>query len=291
MEQILQALVDGVAVASIMALGAVGLTLTYGILKFANFAHGDFLTWGAYLTLLVTPWLGFSLAIPIGCGLTILLALVIDRTLWQTLRQKRATSTTMMIASIGLALVLRNAIILIWGAGTQSYGLPVSPGMKWGGVIITPNRLAAVALAITAIGAVYYLLQNTKIGWAMRAVADNPELARVAGIAVDRVITWTWILAAGLTALGGSIYAVVTTLHPNLGWFLIVPLFASVILGGIGNPYGAILGAAIIGISQEVGTICYSNIPFCIGTQYKLGIGLIMMILVLLFRPQGLFKP
>jgi neutral amino acid transport system permease protein len=153
-----------------------------------------------------------------------------------------------------------------------------------GGAVITPTRLVAIGLAILAIGGVYYLLQNTKVGWAMRAVADNPELARVSGIPVDRVITWTWILAGGLTALGGSIYALITTLHPNMGWFLVVPLFASVILGGIGNPYGAILGATIIGISQELGTL-YIN------TQYKLAIGLIMMILVLLFKPQGLFKP
>lgn len=290
MGQIFQAVVDGIGVASIMALGAVGLTLTYGILKFANFAHGDFLTLGAYFTLLVTPWLGVGWAVPIGCILTILVALVIDRTLWQTLRQKRATATTMMIASIGLALVIRNLIILIWGSGTQSYGLPVYQGLNLGGVVITPNRLVGIALAILAIGGVYYLLQSTRIGWAMRAVADNPELARISGIPVDRVITWTWILAAGLTALGGSIYAIVTTLHPNMGWFLIVPLFASVILGGIGNPYGAILGAAIIGIAQEVGTICRPGMAICIGTQYKLAIGLAMMILVLLIKPQGLFK-
>ncbi len=291
MGQIFQALVDGTAVASIMALGAVGLSLTYGILKFANFAHGDFLTLGAYFTLLVTPWLGVSWAIPMGCILTILVALAIDRTLWQTLRQKRATATTMMIASIGLALVIRNSIILIWGSSTQSYGLPVYPGLNLGGVVITPNRLVGIGLAILGIAGVYYLLQNTRIGWAMRAVADNPELARVSGIPVDRVITWTWVLASGLTALGGSIYAIITTLHPNMGWFLIVPLFASVILGGIGNPYGAILGAAIIGIAQELGTICPPGMPICIGTQYKLGIGLAMMILVLLIRPQGLFKP
>jgi neutral amino acid transport system permease protein len=284
MGQIFQAVVDGIAVASIMALGSVGLTLTYGILKFANFAHGDFLTLGAYFTLLLTPWVGLGMAVPLGCLLTIGVTLLIDRTLWQTLRRQRATATTMMIASIGLALVVRNSIILIWGSGTQSYGLPVYQGLNLGGAVITPTRLVAIGLAILAIGGVYYLLQNTKVGWAMRAVADNPELARVSGIPVDRVITWTWILAGGLTALGGSIYALITTLHPNMGWFLVVPLFASVILGGIGNPYGAILGATIIGISQELGTL-YIN------TQYKLAIGLIMMILVLLFKPQGLFKP
>ncbi|MCS6959918.1 MAG: branched-chain amino acid ABC transporter permease [Pseudanabaenaceae cyanobacterium SKYGB_i_bin29] len=284
MGQVLQALVDGIAVASIMALAGVGLTLTYGILKFANFAHGDLLTWGAYFTLLVTPVVGIYGAIPIGCVLVILLTLAIDRTLWQTLRQQRATPTTMMIASIGLALVLRNLIILVWGSGTQSYGLPIYPGIElFAGVTITPIRLVAIGLAIMAIGAVYYLLQNTKIGWAMRAVADNAELARVSGIAVDRVITWTWVLAGGLTALGGTVYALITALHPNLGWFLVVPLFASVILGGIGNPYGAILGALIIGVAQELGTLL-------INTQYKPAIGLAIMILVLLFRPQGLFK-
>ena len=129
----------------------------------------------------------------------------------------------------------------------------------------------------------HYLLQNTKIGKAMRAVADNIDLARVSGINVDSVVIWTWVIAGTLTALGGSMYGLITAVRPNMGWFLILPMFASVILGGIGNPYGAIAAALVIGITQEIST------PL-LGSQYKQGVGLSIMILVLLIRPKGLFK-
>jgi neutral amino acid transport system permease protein len=143
---------------------------------------------------------------------------------------------------------------------------------------ITRNRIVVIVLAIVVIAALYYLLQNTKIGRAMRAVADNPELARVSGINVDAVILWTWVIAGGLTALGGSMYGLLQTMRPNMGWFLILPMFASVILGGIGNPYGAIAGAMIIGVAQEVSTFCPAELgelaKYCLGTEYKLGSGL-----------------
>jgi neutral amino acid transport system permease protein len=136
---------------------------------------------------------------------------------------------------------------------------------------------------VLAILALHYLLQNTKIGKAMRAVADDIDLARVSGINVDRVVIWTWVIAGSLTALGGSMYGLITAVRPNMGWFLILPMFASVILGGIGNPYGAIAAALIIGITQEAST------PL-LGSQYKQGVALFIMILVLLIRPKGLFK-
>jgi neutral amino acid transport system permease protein len=129
----------------------------------------------------------------------------------------------------------------------------------------------------------HYLLRNTKIGKAMRAVADNLDLARVSGINVDQVVLWTWVIAGTLTALGGGMYGLITAVRPNMGWFLILPMFASVILGGIGNPYGAIAGAFVIGIVQELST-------YFLPTEYKLAVALLVMIAVLLFRPQGLFK-
>jgi neutral amino acid transport system permease protein len=131
--------------------------------------------------------------------------------------------------------------------------------------------------------ALHLLLQKTKIGKAMRAVADNIDLARVSGINVEWVVIWTWIITAVLTALGGSMYGLITTIKPNMGWFLILPMFASVILGGIGNPYGAIAGGLIIGIAQEV------SVPW-FGPDYKMGVALLIMIVILLIRPQGLFK-
>jgi neutral amino acid transport system permease protein len=138
-------------------------------------------------------------------------------------------------------------------------------------------------LAIAAVLGLHFLLQNTKIGKAMRAVADDLDLARVSGIDVERVVLWTWIIAGGLTALSGGLYGLITDVRPNMGWFLILPLFASIILGGIGNPYGAILGALIIGVAQEV------SISF-LPPAYKLAVALVVMVLVLLVRPQGLFR-
>ncbi|MEH2385015.1 MAG: branched-chain amino acid ABC transporter permease [Nostoc sp.] len=282
--QFAQLIVNGIAVGSIIALAAVGLTLTYGILRLSNFAHGDFLTLGAYLTWLINSigvniWLSMILA---AAG-TVAAMLLSEKLLWSKMRSVRATSTTLIIISIGLALFLRNGIIFIWGGKNQNYNLPVTPALDILGLKVPQNQLLVLGLAVLAILALHYLLQNTKIGKAMRAVADDLDLARISGINVDRVIFWTWLIAGTLTSLGGSMYGLITAVRPNMGWFLILPLFASVILGGIGNPYGAIAAALIIGIVQEIST------PW-LGSQYKQGVALLIMILVLLIRPKGLFK-
>lgn len=306
-QQFAQLIINGIAVGSIIALAAVGLTLTYGILRLSNFAHGDFLTLGAYLTLMVNGiglniWLSMIVA-TLGTVGGMLLA---EKLLWSKMRSIRASSTTLIIISIGLALFLRNGIIFLWGGKNQNYNLPVIPALEFKFATlkvpqdeyykfpvipalesvtlkVPQNQLLVLGLAILAILSLHYLLQNTKIGKAMRAVADDLDLARVSGINVDRVILWTWVIAGTFTSLGGSMYGLITAVRPNMGWFLILPLFASVILGGIGNPYGAIAAAFIIGIAQEVST------PW-LGSQYKQGVALLIMILVLLIRPNGLFK-
>jgi neutral amino acid transport system permease protein len=282
--QLAQLLVNGIAVGSIIALSAVGLTLTYGILRLSNFAHGDFMTLGAYLTLLInTTGLNIWLSIAVGAAMTVAGVLLSEKVIWAPMRVRRASSTTLIIISIGLALFIRNGIILIWGGNNQRYNLPVAEALSIGGIRIPYYNLVVVVLAVVAIAALHYLLQNTRIGKAMRAVADDIDLARVTGINVDWVVIWTWIIAGGMTALGGSMLGLVQAVRPNMGWFLILPLFASVILGGIGNPYGAIAGALVIGIVQEVST-------YWLPTEYKLGVALAVMVLVLLIRPQGLFK-
>ncbi|MEB3179305.1 MAG: branched-chain amino acid ABC transporter permease [Nostocaceae cyanobacterium] len=282
--QTAQLFVNGIAVGSIIALGSVGLTLTYGILRLSNFAHGDFLTLGAYLTLLAnSAGVNIWLSMIVGAIGVVLAMLLSEKILWTRMRKIRATSTTLIIISIGLALFLRNGIILIWGGSNQNYKLPVTPALDIGGLKIPQNQIIVLALAIVAIAVLHYLLQNTKIGKAMRAVADDIDLARVSGIDVDKVVLWTWVITGTVTALGGGMYGLITAVRPNMGWFLILPLFASVILGGIGNPYGAIAAAFIIGIAQEVST------PL-LGSQYKQGVALFIMILVLLVRPKGLFK-
>lgn len=282
--QLIQLFLNGIAVGSIIALAAVGLTLTYGILRLSNFAHGDFMTLGAYLTLLANGLgLNIWLSMVLGAIATIAAFLLSEKLIWAPMRSRRATSTTLIIISIGLALFLRNGIILFWGGSNQSYNLPVAEALQFGALRVPKYDLVVAGLALVAIVALHYLLQNTKIGKAMRAVADDLDLARVAGIKVDRVILWTWIIAGGLTALGGGMLGLVEAVRPNMGWFLILPMFAAVILGGIGNPYGAIAGAFVIGIAQEVST-------YFLRTEYKLAVALVIMMLVLLFRPQGLFR-
>ena len=279
-----QLIFNGLAVGSVLALAAIGLTLTYGILRLSNFAHGDFMTLGAYFTWLAnTQGLNIWLSMILGSVGTIIAMLISEFLLWKPMRDRRASSTTLIIISIGLALFLRSGILLIWGSSNQSYDLPVVRALQFGNLRVAYYRVIVIVLALIAIAAVYFLLQNSKIGKAMRAVADNIDLARVSGINVERVVLWTWIITGTLTAFAGGMYGLITAVRPNMGWFLILPMFASVILGGIGNPYGAIAGALVIGLAQEL------SVPF-LGSQYKLGVALLIMVLILFIRPQGLFR-
>ena len=278
-----QLLVNGIAVGCIIALAAVGLTLTYSILNLSNFAHGDFMTLGAYLTY-ASNASGLPIVISIMIGIigTVAAMLISEQLLWKKMRQRRATPTTLIIISIGLALFIRSAILFIWGSSNQRYNLPIAEALDFFSVKIPMNRIIIMILALIAMIALHFLLTKTKIGKAMRAVADNLELARVSGINVEKVVFWTWIITGTLTALGGAMYGFIAV-RPLMGWLLILPMFASIILGGIGNPYGAISGALVIGVAQEL------TVPF-FGAEYKLGVALLIMILILLFRPQGLFS-
>ncbi len=279
-----QLLFNGIAIGSILALAAIGLTLTYGILRLSNFAHGDFMTLGAYFTWFANMnGINIWLAMILGAVGTIVMMLIAEFLLWKPMRDRRASDTTLIIISIGLALFLRSGILLIWGSSNQSYDLPVVKALEFGDLRIAYYRVVVIVLAIAAMIALHFLLQNSKIGKAMRAVADNIDLARVSGINVELVVLWTWIITGVLTAVAGGMYGLITTVRPNMGWFLILPMFASVILGGIGNPYGAIAGALTIGIAQEL------SVPF-LGSQYKLGVALFIMVVILLIRPQGLFR-
>lgn len=280
----LQLIFNGIAIGSILALAAIGLTLTYGILNLSNFAHGDFMTLGAYLTWLAnTSGLNIWLAMGLGAIGTIIAMLIAEYLLWKPMRDRRATDTTLIIISIGLALFVRNGILLLYGGSNQLYELPVIPALQFGDLRIAYYRVVVIGLAIAAIIGLHLILQNTKIGKAMRAVADNIDLARVSGINVERVVLWTWVITGVLTAFAGGMYGLIAVVRPNMGWFLILPMFASVILGGIGNPYGAIVGAFVIGIAQEL------SVPL-LGSEYKLGVALVIMVIILLVRPQGLFK-
>lgn len=282
-----QLILNGASVGSIIALAAIGLTITYGILKLSNFAHGDFMTLGAYLTWLAnSQGLNLVLAMLIGAIGGTIAMLIAEQLLWKPMRERRATPTSLIIISIGLALFVRSSILLIWGSNNQSYDLPIIQKVSIAGLEVSfylVERVGVIFLTLLAILALHLLLQKTKIGKAMRAVADNVDLARISGINVEMVVLFTWVITGVLTAIAGAMYGLLYGIRPNLGWFLILPLFASVILGGIGNPYGAIAGALIIGLAQEL------SVPW-LGSEYKLAVAIVIMIGILFIRPQGLFK-
>lgn len=282
----LQLVVYGIISGSILALGAIGLTLIYSILNFANFAHGDFMVLGAYLALffrvgLALPmWLAFLLAMVCTAGIVV----VLDRAWFRPLRQRGARPVLLAISSLGLALILRNVIRMLWGPQAQYYSREIHvlfpvPLLQ---VRVNMQQILIFGVALGLVVLVSLFLQRTKLGKAMRATSDNRNLALVSGIDTERVIIWTWGLGAALAAAGGILLGMSVRLQPIMGWNLLLPIFAATILGSIGSPYGAMLGALIIGLAEELST---QFIP----TEYKAAVSLMLLVIVLLIRPQGLF--
>jgi branched-chain amino acid transport system permease protein len=286
----------GVMLGGIIALGAIGLTLVYGVLKFPNFSHGALVTIGAYGTLMVMAYLPrgdplrpfsfgweFLVAVVIAMPLVGLLALVIDRLLYRRLRLRGAHLVLFAMASLAMEFFLRSWIYLIWGPDFRFFyvGRP-NPALDLPlGLRLRADQLFILALAFVLVIAIYVLLERTKMGKAMRATADNPELAQVRGINTERVIAWTWMLGGGLAAAGGAMLGLSSQLRPEMGFFLLLPMFAAVIMGGIGNPYGALLGALIIGIATQLSAAF-------INPAYGPGVAFVLMVITLLIRPQGL---
>jgi branched-chain amino acid transport system permease protein len=324
-----QLVVIGIIVGSILALGALGLTLIYGILKFANFAHGDTMMLGAYVAFFLLtgqfartttkdaelPWSLGSLPgalepigkLTFGYGLiigTIIAAVVIavlvvamDRFIYRPLRERGSSIVVFAVASIGLAMATRAFMLIIWGPDPRVYvsGIHMADKYNLGFTTITLKAdqifMFAVAIVLTAL--TYLLLFRTRLGKAMRAVADNPDLARVSGIDTEQVFTSTWVIGGALVAVAGVLLALQAQLNPNLGFVLLLPLFASTILGGIGSPQGALAGAMIVGISQEVSVGIHLSMGGAdilpLAPAYKFSVAVAIMIFMLLLRPQGLF--
>ncbi|NOR59221.1 MAG: branched-chain amino acid ABC transporter permease [Methanosarcinales archaeon] len=280
----LQLIINGIVLGSIIALAAIGLTMVYGVLNFANFSHADFMALGAYIAFVLNVALGLNIILSFFIAVAIAgaLGVLLDFLVWKPMRRKNADLVSLVIISIGLSLIVRNAIIFIWGGSTRNFDLPVRRGIEMLGVTITHNQLIGLGTAILFMVLVHFFLKNTKLGKAMRAISDDINLARMSGIDSDKVIMWMWFIGIGLAGVAGILYGLETTIRPNMGWFLILPMFAAVILGGIGNPYGAMVGGMIIGLSQELSMLILPS-------EYKMGVSLGIMILVLLFKPKGLF--
>jgi branched-chain amino acid transport system permease protein len=296
----LQFLADGLIAGATIGLGAVGVTLTYSILRFANFAHGEFISWGCYLTLAIAGGIGTwspSTALPLGalsvgwnvilaCAVAMALvgalAMALDAVLFRPLRQ-RGTRITAVIASFGASMALRALIEALFTSRpvylTQELQIAVPLG---GGLKVTPDQIALVAVAAVLVAALHLLLTRTSIGRSMRAVSENATLAGVAGIDVARVIRLTWFIGGALACAAGVMLGLVVQIRPTMGSELLLPLFAASILGGIGSVPGALLGGLIVGLS-EAATVQL------IGAQWRAAVAFVVLIAVLLTRPGGLY--
>jgi branched-chain amino acid transport system permease protein/neutral amino acid transport system permease protein len=298
----LELIIYGIVLGSIIALGAIGLTLVYGIIRFANFAHGDLMTAGAYIALFlvtgVLGWIGLPdhpfkgvsfgwrmvVALPASMALVGGIAIALDRILYRRLRRKNSGMVILAISSLGASFILRMIILILWGPDYRFYrpGVLREALVLPYGVKIRPDQILILVLVFVLVGALHLFLKRTKMGKAMRATADNMELALVSGINTERIIMWTWGIGGALAAAGGVLYGIDVQLHPGMGWHFLIPLFAATILGTIGNFYGALIGGLIIGVAQQVST------AFLLPT-YKPAVAFMIMIVILLIRPRGIF--
>jgi branched-chain amino acid transport system permease protein/neutral amino acid transport system permease protein len=212
------------------------------------------------------------------------LAILIDRAVYRPLRQRGATSITRFIASVGVAWALRGLIYIIWGADFHFYTPGVRPmlDLPFGGIRLRTDEVFIIVVAGLTAAGTYFFLTRTKMGKALRAISDNPDLARVAGISTDRMIVWAWALAGTLIAIAGVLYGIETQLRPEMGWLFLLPLFAAIILGGQGSITGAAVGGLVLGIAQQVSTAWLKP-------TYKPAVAFMIMVLALLFRPPGIF--
>jgi len=318
-------LVPAVAYGSQLALGALGVTLVFGILRFSNFAHGDTMAFGTMFTILVTWWLqslGVNLgplptallALPVGIMVCALYVLLCDKLVYKFYRRQKADPVIYLIASVGIMFVTNGIVRFIIGPDDQSFAdgerfiirareFKELTGLAQG-ISIKVSQGLTVVTVIIVVTALFWFLNKTRTGKSMRAYSDNEDLALLSGINPDRVVMVTWILAAALATIAGTLYGLDKSFKPFTYFQLLLPIFASAIVGGLGNPLGAIAGAFVIAFSEIMVTYAYKRFAGYIlpedwlsggllqllSTDYKFAVSFIILLLVLLFRPTGIFK-
>jgi len=275
---------NGLSLGAIYALGAVGLTLVYGILRLVNFAHGDFLTFGAYMAYLVNVTWGAPLVVAVFWAMlmTAILGIALERVLWAPMRAKHAGFLQLILMSIGLAFLIRAAIQWFWSTEILTLDVNTEDSVELLGLRIGQTELIVVVVGVTVLVAIGLMLRYTLLGKRMRALSDDLDLAETAGIDTRRIILYTWIFAGALAGLAGVMAGAITNLRPELGFELLLPIFAAVILGGIGDAFGALAAGMVIGVMTEWSTLV-------IDARWKTAVGFIVLILVLIIRPQGIF--
>lgn len=298
----IQNLVDGVLVGSILSLGAIGLTMAMHMLRFANFSHAELLSIGAYCALvfdgifkalyaplatavgpLSLTW-ALSLAIVISMAVTGASAVLIDRLVFRRVRAKGG-ELSMVFASFGVAMIIRNVLGLIFGLQSQLYSKDIVFAMVISRdplLLVKPDQVFSLIAALIIMAALHLVLSRTTFGYALRAVAENPGLAQVSGINLSRMTTLIWIIGGGLAAAAGVFYGLSNQINPVLGRDLVLPIFAATIVGGIGSIYGAVLGGFLVGIASNMALVILPS-------GYSPSVPFLIILAVLMIRPTGLF--
>lgn len=277
-----QLLVNGLVNAALIAPPAIAFSLLFGVLRFPNFAIGGYITIGAFAAYAANVELGAPLWVSaiIAMAVTAVIVWLSDEIVFKPMRGR--PPVTMLVVSIALTLILEQVVRLIYSADVRGFDIPLQRPHKFWGIRITQEQIEIILLTILIGVLTHAILKYTRIGKAVRATADNPMLAEVRGIDTARVIMLTWAFCGALFGLTGVLAGLDLVIEPLLGWNLTIPIFAAAILGGIGSPYGAMLGALMVGMAEELTVLVLPS-------TYKVGVGFFIIAVLLLLRPQGLF--
>ena len=318
-------IIPGISYGSQLALGALGVTFVYAILRFANFAHGEIMSFGAMITILFT-WFFQSqniglgilptalLALPVGIIATIILCIISDKFVFQYYRYQKSVPVVLAMVSIGVMFVINAIIRIIIGTETIKFSdgqkfimkdkeFKVMTGLNEG-LALKSSQVITILITILLLTFTFWFLQKTKTGKSMRAFSDNEDLALLSGINPDRVVFTTWIIVGVLACVAGTLYGLDKSYKPIIYLNLVLPIFASAIVGGIGSPFGAVVGGYVIAFSEIMVTYAYKKffvylLPSSIeptglvqllSTDYKFAVSFSILVIVLLIRPSGIFK-
>ena len=293
---IAQAIADGILSGAVISLGAIGLSISLQVLRFANFAHSELLSWAAYLALSFVGFFGVGSAMgpfTFGWGLIVatllsgaavaLLAILANELVYARLRARGSSPMILVFAAFGVALIMRHLIVLIWGPEVQYYtrelqmAVEVLPGVR-----MLPDQLFVLGLTLVALVGFHGLLRYSRMGIAMRGMAESRPLAQVCGVAVESVTRWTWVVTSMLASLAGVCLGLTSQIKPEMGFHLLMGMFTAMIIGGIGSLAGAVIGGLVIGVAENVSVLYIS-------AGYKQVIPFILLIAVLYIRPNGIF--
>ena len=318
-------IIPGISYGSQLALGALGVTFVYAILRFANFAHGEIMSFGAMITILFT-WFFQSqniglgilptalLALPIGIIATIILCIISDKFVFQYYRYQKSVPVVLAMVSIGVMFVINAIIRIIIGTETIKFSdgqkfimkakqFKVMTGLNEG-LALKSSQVITILITVLLLTFTFWFLQKTKTGKSMRAFSDNEDLALLSGINPDRVVFTTWIIVGVLACVAGTLYGLDKSYKPIIYLNLVLPIFASAIVGGIGSPFGAVVGGYVIAFSEIMVTYAYkkffvyllpssmepTGLVQLLSTDYKFAVSFSILVIVLLIRPSGIFK-